>query len=182
MKLAKIFENAVKKTMKEVDESLYYSIIMHHRHDRLTMTNRESLKGVPSQQMRKYKMEIGPKPNGLWYGIGTSWIDWVRSEMPGMERDYVYLLEVDESKMKIIKNYEELVEFENEYREYNLPGTKLAYIDWRRVSEKYGGIEIAPYIWKARNTHFWYYGWDVASGCIWEDSVIKYSKKLYSEL
>jgi len=35
------------------------------------------------------------------------------------------------------------------------------------VSKEYDGIEIAPYQWDARLSLIWYYGWDVASGCIW---------------
>lgn len=40
-------------------------------------------------------------------------------------------------------------------------------IDWLRVAEQWDGIIIAPYQWARRITHDWYYGWDCASGCIW---------------
>ncbi|TXH58290.1 MAG: hypothetical protein E6Q97_02560 [Desulfurellales bacterium] len=40
-------------------------------------------------------------------------------------------------------------------------------IDWHCVAEQWDGIIIAPYQWARRNTHDWYYGWDCASGCIW---------------
>ena len=40
-------------------------------------------------------------------------------------------------------------------------------IDWKKVASKYDGIEIVPYQPKARMNLLWYYGWDIASGCIW---------------
>jgi hypothetical protein len=46
-------------------------------------------------------------------------------------------------------------------------------IDWRQVAEMYGGIIIAPYFYQYRYSHDWYYGWDCASGCIWDLSVIE---------
>ena len=48
-------------------------------------------------------------------------------------------------------------------------------IDWNRVAKKYQGIIITPYIWERRltTTCTWYYGWDVASGCIWDNKAIK---------
>jgi len=52
------------------------------------------------------------------------------------------------------------------------------YIDWGRVAEDYSGIEIAPYLYEARMKHMWYYGWDVASGCIWGKGVVKNITKI----
>ena len=38
------------------------------------------------------------------------------------------------------------------------------------AAEGWAGIEIAPYIWARRldGPARWYYGWDAASGCIWD--------------
>jgi hypothetical protein len=48
-------------------------------------------------------------------------------------------------------------------------------IDWPKVAEHYAGIEICPYLSNKRNDDdfFWYYGWDVASGCIWDQKGIE---------
>lgn len=40
-------------------------------------------------------------------------------------------------------------------------------IEWPAVAAEYDGIMIAPYQWGRRNVLSWYYGWDCASGCIW---------------
>ena len=48
-------------------------------------------------------------------------------------------------------------------------------IDWKKVKSKYQGIIIAPYQWSCRLNldSNWYYGWDCASGCIWDLDCIK---------
>jgi len=47
-------------------------------------------------------------------------------------------------------------------------------INWSAVADRYSGIEISPYQWEARDGSetSWYYGWDVASGCIWDPAII----------
>ena len=45
-------------------------------------------------------------------------------------------------------------------------------IDWTRVAAQYDGLIIAPYQWPCRMKYDWYYGWDAASGCIWNLSAI----------
>ena len=118
------------------------------------------------------------KPNGLWYAIGTEWIDWVKSEMPHWKGDYLYKVYLNESKILTIKDEKGLEEFHNKYsfvptyhqgkiiRKYN-------DIDWLKVSLDYSGIEIAPYQYTYRHKFLWYYTWDVASGCIWNKDAIK---------
>ena len=46
-------------------------------------------------------------------------------------------------------------------------------IDWPKVASHYDGIEICPYLYDMRMDSDWYYGWDVASGCVWSASGIK---------
>jgi len=45
-------------------------------------------------------------------------------------------------------------------------------IEWDRVAATYHGIIITPYLYSHRFGPMWYYGWDCASGCIWNLSVI----------
>lgn len=41
-------------------------------------------------------------------------------------------------------------------------------MDWRKVAADCDGIIIAPYLWSHRlDGPMWYYGWDCASGVIW---------------
>jgi hypothetical protein len=46
-------------------------------------------------------------------------------------------------------------------------------IDWKKVAKEYSGIEICPYIGEQRLKFSWYYPWDVASGCVWDNSAVK---------
>lgn len=92
--------------------------------------------------------------------------------MPEWESDNVFLLDINESRVKIIRTFDELMEFDKQYGVENERLMKWRNIDWGMVANDWGGIEIAPYINKARFGVSWYYGWDVASGCIWGNGVI----------
>lgn len=113
----------------------------------------------------------GFKPRGLWYSCGSSWDDFCRYEMP--ERidgsPYLYEIEVDLSKMIVIQNSKDFNDF---VKKYSLKGFIMEAIDWARVAEDYDGIEICPYLPQFRQVD-WYYGWDVASGCIWGEGAFK---------
>jgi hypothetical protein len=131
------------------------------------------------------------KPWGLWYSFGGSWMDWCLSESEGWLRPYIYEVLVDETKALRITNLEEFAAFEKEY--YYVPrrfqmiedmmpplppilrhsefydGRSLfGNINWMAVREKYGAVEITPYLYERRLNSRWYYGWDCASGCVWE--------------
>jgi len=111
----------------------------------------------------------GMKPKGLWYGIGSSWVNWVRSEMPNWESEKAYVLDLNRSNMLIIRTYEELMKFNSEFSEG-------MGIDWGKVASIYDGIEIAPHIRESRYEAVWYLSWDIASGCIWGQNVINDSQ------
>ena len=101
--------------------------------------------------------------------------------MPDWEHDNVYRLDINESRIKIIRNYEQLLAFDAEYGVDN--DSRIIFesgrmIDWAKVAKDFDGIEIAPYVFEGRYKLQWYYGWDVASGCIWSNDVIKDIKKL----
>ena len=155
----------------EISDDIYEIIKTQYSNARITMEPRASINGdkiiyTPLKQPNKPMA----KPFGLWYAIGTGWIDWVKDNMPEWEREYAFVLDIDESRLLKIDNYQDLQAFNEEY------GIEGNYIDWDKVSQKYGGIEIAPYIYQARYDMLWYYGWDVASGCVWASNMVKNSK------
>ena len=120
------------------------------------------------------------KPVGLWYGIDNEWLNWCKSEMPNWIHPYNYVLELNKAKMVIITNLAQFDQFHNEYKRSILGSRYICYIDWERVALKYGGIEINPYLWERRLPVecIWYYGWDCASGCIWNKEVVLKIKKI----
>ena len=154
--------------LNEVSDEGYQLIKERYSESKLVMTNKESIDIYVEEQKH------GFKPRGLWYGIGTSWIDWVRNEMPEWEDEHVFKLDVNESEMLMIHTLKDLYSFTNKY------GGSDGLIYWHAVANQYGGIEISPYMWEARNDRrtWWYYPWDVASGCIWNKEVITNIEKI----
>jgi len=115
-------------------------------------------------------VSVAGKPNGLWYGIGSSWVDWTSYEMPGWKGDHLYSVEIDYSNVLVLDTVEKMQKFEHQYAKEDQYG--LTSIDWSAVSTKYDGIEIPIYQGSMRYRS-WYYSWDVASGCIWNPKAIK---------
>lgn len=137
----------------------------------------------PIKKVKPVKVqEIKWKPKGLWYSCGTAWKDWGDAEDFGIPTDYVYELEVDASKILFISSVKEIDSFTKKYlvpSEFCF-GEEFLYksgnINWPEVASLVSGIEISPYVWKRRMEYMWYYGWDVASGCIWNpDAIQKFS-------
>lgn len=165
--------NRIRKILKEysLDEvsNEVYDYVKSHPNERFIMSEEEliNFRNEPNQG-------VNDKPNGLWYAVGSSWIDWVKDNMPEWEYDNVFSVELDPSKIIKLSSHDDIMEFTSRYKK-NYHG--FIMIDWGKVSQDYSGIEISPYIWKARKLN-WYYTWDVASGCIWNQDAIKSIKKI----
>lgn len=50
--------------------------------------------------------------------------------------------------------------------------SELDAVDWKAIMSSWPAIIIAPYQWRCRMDVMWYYGWDCASGVIWDTSII----------
>ena len=132
---------------------------------------------------RKYKQRTDWKPNGIWYSCGNSWYNFIKNEgMYNWLYKYIHKIKIKKEKLTTIKNKnnEKLLiinninDFDKFYNEYRIFHNILDYylIDWIKVSKDYGGIEICPYLQEKRKIK-WYNTWDVASGCIWNNNIIK---------
>jgi hypothetical protein len=165
MKLTTILnEMAAKSLVKQIKPN-----------DRIIMTDNDTLdfKNTTQRPINNGHM----KPTGLWYAIGTDWIDWVRSEMPAWEQDHLFKVETT-SKVIVLKSPADCKKFEEKFG-YEDKYYKREYwgllIDWELVAKKYAGVELFNY-----NDHafHWTYGWDIRSGCIWNKSGIKKITKI----
>lgn len=123
------------------------------------------------------------KPTGFWVSVGDSWKQWCESEdwgLDGLRYEYTVRLKKD-ANILYISTPKQIDDFTKEYSFVPYPNIKdYLSINWEAVYDKYQGIIIAPYIHERRltsHTH-WYYGWDCASGCIWDTSAIEYIKLL----
>jgi len=111
------------------------------------------------------------KPVGLWFSVGDAWRKWCR------ENDYETdggvavrtELSLDPGRFLVIDGYGKLMDFDREWSAPTGSGMSSCRIDWRGVAARWGGIVIAPYVWEARYELLWYYGWDCASGCVWDE-------------
>jgi len=126
---------------------------------------------------KEQKPEAAMKPEGLWVSdedAETSWTSWCNDEsfaLDRLDRAHEITLAADHNVL-ILGDVAAIDGFTGSYGA-QLFG-RLGYIDWAAVASDYDGIIITPYQWSRRMTQhtFWYYGWDCASGCIWEPSAI----------
>lgn len=131
---------------------------------------------------RTYLQRAASKPTGFWYGIDNSWIDWCESEMPEWVTPHRYKLDIDMSKVLVVDTIEKMRDINKHVVNTDEYFHKFNYdVDWAYFEKKgYKGIEIPRYMYELRMNHdfFWYYSWDVASGCIWDTSIIKSITKI----
>ena len=113
----------------------------------------------------------GTKPNGLWYSVGDEWFQWLLYDMPEWIYDFVFEVEINDRNVLKINNTKTFRNFEKQYLTVDRGGGFMIP-DWKSVANDYSGIEIAPYLSQFRQED-WYYGWDVASGCIWNNKAVK---------
>ncbi len=130
----------------------------------------ESVRSVSQKRMR-----VNGKPTGLWYSVGEAWRELCAAEEFGLDRLAVAtVLDLDFSRFMLIDSVPGIERFADEYSCEMRPGSRLYGIDWPRVALSFAGIEINPYLWPARldPRFIWYYGWDCASGCVWDAGAV----------
>lgn len=144
---------------------------IHYPNSRVVITDKENIENVNITQT-----ERKPKPKGLWYSLGNEWADFLKFDASDWAKTYnnVFILEIDLKKILKIDSYEMLMEFDRNHSDGNM------YVDWGKIQKiGYHGVEIIPYQNDARFSIPWYYGWDVASGCIWNTDCIKKTTKVF---
>ena len=123
--------------------------------------------------------KYGPpgKPIGFWVSVegnGDGWRDWCTEQHVFTDQlayEHKITLAPD-ANILVLSSPAELLKLTDDYwheSEINF-GSHVMSLDWPRLAESYQGIIITPYIWSQRlePRTFWYYGWDCASGCIWD--------------
>jgi hypothetical protein len=110
------------------------------------------------------------KPAGFWYQLDGDWERWCRAEGYG-EYTHLHKIDLADARVLQIQNVKQLDEFHRTFGRvapWSATG-RMIEIQWDVVARSYDGVEIAPYQWERRlNLDFmWYYGWDCASGVIW---------------
>ena len=152
-----------------------------------------------------YPQSGQPKPNGLWFDVNEEWKRWCESAKfrPETFRYRHTVTILDPSQILFLRGAKDIDAFTREYahdlsdRITLLQGAEDGgafarrygmdlfgdirrqfsnYILWGEVAEKYGGIVISPYSRSRSRDYLWYYGWNCASGCVWDTSLIRLGK------
>jgi hypothetical protein len=132
----------------------------------------------------------GAKPLGFWVSVEDDpeegWKSWcvnAEYELESLAHEYEVIIEPN-SNILIIDSTEKIISFSEKFRADSIEfGSENCFrIDWINVKKEYQGIIISPYRWDCRLNPLtiWYYGWDCASGCIWDLECIE-EFKLISE-
>lgn len=121
------------------------------------------------------------KPRGLWLSVegdGDGWRDWCEANQPRWVAEWTHIYNVTlapNANVLLLTSPAEIWDFNKRYSCSSPWDSRIFwYIAWDKVSAAYDGIVIAPYQWACRLDEEapWYYGWDCASGCIWEPRAI----------
>lgn len=118
------------------------------------------------------------KPSGLWVSVkgDNDWSWWTQTEgfladTTAADNEFSVHLS-GTANLLHLETSADIYRFTDAYGldvGWDNPFSRGYRIDWSRLTIEYDGIVIAPYQWECRyaDRTFWYYGWDCASGCIW---------------
>ena len=128
--------------------------------------------------------DIPSKPHGLWLSVDgpDDWKAWCEAESFSLGC-LVYRTPIvidSEANILHLTSVRDIDEFSAQYGKQYYWRTEPKerredFVDWQRVADDYQGIIIAPYQWERRlnGRARWYYGWDCASGCVWNARAIR---------
>lgn len=129
------------------------------------------------------ELTVYGKPKGIWVSVAgeDDWPSWCRAESFAIERlTFGHLVSLrPDANVLWLQSGADLGRFESQFgREKDWGSWREPCIDWQAVAAQYDGIIIAPYQWGSRLSRQWYYGWDCASGCIWNTAAITFGAPL----
>lgn len=119
------------------------------------------------------------KTAGLWVSAEgpDDWLHWCQSEsfgLDGFKRATEVVLHKD-ANVCFLKSAAEIDTFTDEFAPAKGREGWDRALDWQRIRAKWMALIIAPYCWERRHEPHtgWYYGWDCASGVIWNAKAVK---------
>lgn len=139
----------------------------------------EPFSGPILSREQRDRISTHEKPRGLWVSVEgeDDWPAWCRGErfrLDGLTHVHEVALAPGARVLRLASAFE-IDAFTAQYaRPFRLGTYECQGIDWRAVASDHQGLIIAPYIWSRRldGGANWYYGWDCASGCIWDAEAV----------
>ena len=170
-------------------------LILNMENIRIHCTNKKLIKILNKKQDNNLLDIL--KPRGIWYAEGQSWL--IASEKMFGPNKYKYAykfylkhlplsLSDESNKEKVLSILPE--EIDNFIKKYSKiinisENMKVLRVNWKLISELYGGIEFPKYnkfiidIEKDfGGTTAFYDALDCTSGCIWNSNAIKYFEEI----
>lgn len=157
-------------------------LLIHYSHEEIVKLDNR----IYSEEINRLR-GVRPKPVGLWVSVEDDpedgWLEWSRENDFRLE-DLTYKYRVilrEDAKILHLKGTGQIIHFSRQRCKKELSMPQALYssfdsysVDWDIVKEEYQGIIISPYDWACRMhvDTMWYYGWDCASGCLWDLSCI----------
>lgn len=120
-----------------------------------------------------YEQNGAYKPRGFWVSVQGEhdWPDWCYDEgwkLDSLKHAYRVALKPTACVL-VINTLAGLDKFHCRYTQRRQAhDLRHREVDWTRVREQHDGLIIAPYRHERRLEYMWYYGWDCASGVIWD--------------
>jgi hypothetical protein len=137
---------------------------------------------VPLTKVRSRRHDEGRagayKTAGLWVSVEGEhdWLSWCRGEQWGLDR-FIHATEVvlvPNANVKVLSGAAAIDDFTEQFQ---LSGSPVWHrgLDWPAIRRQWHGLIIAPYCWERRLSDLtsWYYGWDCASGVIWDARAVE---------
>lgn len=146
-----------------------------------------SAKPLLQVRSRKHSQDGGVgayKTPGLWVSVegDDDWLSWCKGESWDMNSLVcaTELVLADDAQVLHLSGAEALDQFTAEFESKDRRGEWDRRIDWLAIRKRWRGLIIAPYVWSRRLTRHtsWYYGWDCASGVIWDAKAVNGLRKL----
>ena len=138
----------------------------------------------PLQELRRIHQtpseSCWDKPIGLWVSDEQDygWLKWCVAEEFN-EKGYQHHYTIDlhhEANVLWLRDTTDMRAFTKDFGyPDNSHYRNEPIIPWEKVQDSYDGVLITPYHWELRmeDQFNWYYGWDCASGCIWNPEAIQ---------
>ena len=152
---------------------------------------------IPKLKNNYYNKQGILKPIGLWYSIGSRWLDfklnenWNNNGIRKKGTEYYinkpltmysikffnckYTTTPNKAKVLLLDTQTKLTKFNTKYSNKREGGY---FIGWEKVSQDYAGIEFRNYsrikkeLENKNSFILWYSALDVDSGCVWNPSTV----------